>query len=182
MKLKLLVILIFMLMGHVTASVPSWILPGVTATYDTYAASVDANGNYYDAVTSLTAMRVTSVENNMVSLDTMTDVALIPGSPDWMEQSTCVEGSPCEWKFWEDPTHLDGPVGTAIGNEKIAGKGPYTDSYGREWMATILNYQNPSTGYEKRLIYETETGLLLAYTEKYINEHIFLYLNSLDGA
>ncbi|MBU0590875.1 hypothetical protein KKF81_05355 [Candidatus Micrarchaeota archaeon] len=166
--------------GLFFATVPSWIQPGVTVTYDGYAAEVNANGDYENAVQTVVVMTVQSVSGNTVSGNTRIS---IPSVPSFVKNYpwTCTDGTICDWRFWVDPTDpvgsIKGPNGETL---SIVGTGPYSYGSYQTNSATMLLYQNQQTKAEYHITADSRTGLIIAYAEKYPNQEIYLYVKSVN--
>jgi hypothetical protein len=82
-------------------------------------------------------------------------------------------------KFWVDtanPLHSEGRVyGKTV---VLVGKGDYTVR-GRKWQATTIAWQDPNTGGKSELIFDSKTGLMLAFSEKSAFDVVHEYLESL---
>jgi len=122
---------------------------------------------------------VNTVSESFVSGTTRVD---IPNAPTygWTYDWTTREGE--SWKdvhrFWVDPAHPTASVKGPGGEEfTVMGQAPY--KLGNEsWKATLMAYQSEEA--EFHLTYATESGLVLAYAEKYPTQQVFLYLRSAE--
>ena len=161
------------------ASVPSWVQPGVVVTYDGYSSFI-SQGQPQNPVVVETTMQVNSVSGNTVSgTTTVQDVGVsgLTQSYPW----TCIEGGVCDWKFWVDSSNpaqsFKGPNGETL---SIMGRSSYSHGQYSTQDATLLTYQNPQTNFEIHVTYETKTGLLLAYAEKYSTQQTYLYFKNIN--
>jgi len=180
MKVVLLIIASILLAGIAVASVPSWVQPGIVTVYDGLSSSIQ-NGQTQNGVHTVITTQVDAVSNNEVSGTTRVDIPTAqPGG--WSYSWTADEGDP--WRdvhrFWIDPINptasVKGPNGEIF---NIIGSGPY--SYGgKSWDAILMAYTNQDTGVEYRLTFETKTGLILAYIEKYPSQNTFIYFRSIS--
>ena len=177
----------FLLFGLVFSTVPTWVQPGLSLTYECYSTFI-SQGQYTDAVGAKVTINVNSVTPNSVSGITYVEDVLFLG---YVTQYpfTCYEGQPCDWLFWVDPNN---PTQTTVGpnGEKYTdggSAGPFSyegvyvsGSYSVE-DAIMLFYQNEETGVEYHLLYETQTGLIVAYTEIFPSQETYLYLIGLNA-
>jgi hypothetical protein len=168
-----------LLTGIVSAAVPSWVQPGVTATYDLYAAYVN-NGQYNSGVHSVVTMQVDSVSADGVT-GTVQDYNTATGMTN-TQQVTCLEGeAACLGRFWLDPQN---PVQSIKGDGgvvyKQAGKTTY-DYGGRTIDAAMLSYKMPNQGIDFHIIYDPQTGLILSNVLKYSNQEVYFNFNSISG-
>jgi hypothetical protein len=180
MKVALLIITSILLAGIAMASVPSWVQPGMVTVYDGLSSSIQ-NGQTQNGVYTVITTQVDAVSNNEVSGNTKIDIPTAPLGG-WSYSWIAHEGD--SWKdvhrFWIDPIYptasVKGPNGEIF---KIIGSGPYP--YGdRNWDATLMAYTNQDTGVEYHLTFETKTGLILAYIEKYPSLNTFIYFRSIS--
>lgn len=180
MKIILLIITSILLAGIAMASVPSWVQPGMVTVYDGLSSSIQ-NGQTQNGIYTVITTQVDAVSNNEVSGNTKIDIPTAPLGG-WSYSWIAHEGDP--WKdvhrFWIDPINptasVKGPNGEMF---KIIGSGPY--SYGgKNWDATLMAYTNQETGVEYHLTFETKTGLILAYIEKYPSQNTFIYFRSIS--
>lgn len=82
-------------------------------------------------------------------------------------------------QFWVDPAKPTASMKGAHGERyAIVGTGPYTIA-GRTWKATTMNYRNGATGTELLCIFETETGMVLAYAETSPSQQVHTYFRSI---
>ncbi|VVC71979.1 Uncharacterised protein [uncultured archaeon] len=160
-------------------SVPSWVQPGVTVVYDGISGYY-SNGQYTNPVATTVTLRVNSVAGNTVAGTTYVEIPTMPGyrqTFDW----TCIEGGVCDWRFWVDPAN---PTGSAKGPNgetySVVNSGPYSHGSYSNPDATLMAYQNAGSGVEYHLTFETRTGLIVAYAEKYPSQHTFLYFKSIN--
>ncbi len=189
MKARALTPIMILALGVLTApaqtapTIPAWVRPGLVVTYDGVSAFVK-NGRFSQGIRVLMTTRVTSVSGNTVSGVTQIQTVGTPmgGRHAW----TCTAAGNCRsdmmdfsGKFWVDPAHpvesVKGPNGAPF---TVKGKGPY--SYGgRTWDATTMSYENPSTGWQVLLIFESKTGLILAYSENSPGQQVHTYFRSM---
>jgi len=179
MKLQHIFCFVLVFSGLALAAVPSWVQPGVVVSYDGYSAFVQG-GQYQSPVQTVVTMETVSVAGNSVSGTTFVSG---PGAPGVMQSYpwTCVEGGACEWRYWVDPSNPTGSVKGPNGEVfSVVGSAPY--SYGGYAVqdATMMAYENAQTGVEYHITFETRTGLVLAYAEKYPSQQTFLYINSVN--
>lgn len=180
MRLGTIIACLIALAGVAMAAVPSWVQPGLIVSYDGLSASMN-DGEPDNGVYTVITTQVGSASEDSVSGTTRVDIPTAPMSG-WSYSWQVYEGDP--WKdvhrFWVDPLNptgsVKGPNGEIL---NIIGQEPYT--YGDlSRDATLMAYKNEETGAEYHLTFETKTGLILAYSEKYPSQNTFLYLKSIS--
>ncbi len=170
--------------AQTAATIPAWVQPGLVVAYDGVSAFV-RNGRFSQGIRVVMTTRVTSVSGNKVSGVTQVQTVGSPigGRHSW----TCTAAGNCisdmggfSGKFWVDPAHptdsVRGPNGEPF---SVVGRGPY--SYGgRSWSGVTLTYQNPATGWQYLLIFDSNTGLILAYSENSPGQQVHTYFRSIS--
>lgn len=171
--------------GQNGPAIPAWVHPGLVVSYDGISAFVN-NGRFSQGIQTVITTRVTAVSGGRVSGITQIQTVGSPvgGRHAW----TCTAAADCasdvsgfNGKFWVDPAN---PIASIKGaNDErysMTGKGPY--SYrGRTWNATTISYQNPSTGWQLVCTFDSQTGLILAYSETSPGEQVHIYFRSMSG-
>ena len=169
--------------AQTAATIPAWVHPGLVVTYDGVSAFVN-NGRFSQGIRVVMTTRVISVAAGKVSGVTNVQTVGTPigGSHSW----TCNAAGSCATdmtglagKFWVDPAH---PADSARGPNgepyTVMGQAPY--SYGgRSWSATTMSYQNPATGVQFMIIFDSKTGLVLAYSETSPGQQVHTYFRSM---
>jgi len=164
--------------------IPAWVKPGLVLTYDAVSAFVTPRGRFDQPVQILMTTRVTSVSEGRVTATTHFQNVGAPLSADhaWScdASSNCVmDETQFHGKFWVDPNRaadsVKGPFGEPF---RVVGQGPYTYA-GKTWDSTMLAYQNPQTGVEYVVSYETRTGLILASSETSPRQQVHAYFRSM---
>jgi hypothetical protein len=165
--------------------IPAWIHPGLAVIYDGDAAYVK-NGILSPGATVAVTTQVNSVKGNEVFGVTTIQVA---GSPAGQKHTwTCSAAERCtsdmpgfSGMFWVDPANptasIKGPNGEPY---SMRGNAPYTRN-GMTWAATTISYQNQSTQVQYMCIFETKTGLYLAYSESSPGGQVHTYFRSMSG-
>ncbi|MFZ0818732.1 MAG: hypothetical protein WAM91_01590 [Candidatus Acidiferrales bacterium] len=165
--------------------IPAWVHVGVTVMYDGVSAFI-SNGRPAQPVQVVMTTRVTAVGGGQVSAVTLVQTVGTPlrGSHAW----TCNAAGICRGdatgmnnKFWVDPAN---PAASARGPNgepyTVMGNSPY--SYGgKTWAATTMSYQNPANGVQYMCVFETKTGLIVAYSESNPTQQVHTYLRSVSG-
>jgi hypothetical protein len=186
-RLGLILMLVFAvpdLMPQTGPVIPAWVKPGTTVAYDGVSAFVN-NGRFSQAVQVVMTTRVTSVSGNAVSGITRIQTVGTPlaSTHTW----TCTAAGSCRsdmpgfsGKFWVDPAHpvesVRGPNGEPY---ILMGRAPYAYG-GRKWSGATLSYQNPATGWQYVLTFDTATGLILAYAETSPSQQVHTYFRSMN--
>jgi|GEM_PF-3469940 len=180
-NLTLLILSLALLSGTVSAAVPQWVQPGTSATYHMISggwangAPVENNAaeayvtNQADEVTAEGTTGTASIYNPLTG---QTNV----------QQVTCTDGGPaCVGRFWLDPNN---PAGSFLDETGVT----YTvlnemaySAAGKNWDATTMAYQNPGSGVTYSVIYDTKSGLVLAYSHEYPPEKIYMTLQSTNA-
>lgn len=181
MKLLIFTLSIVLLSGIASAAVPQWVQPEVWATYHMIsggwangAPTEDSGTETYitNRVDQLTADGTTSTAEvyNPLTGQTQTN------------QVTCRDGrSACLGRFWLDPNNPTVSFLDETGvSYTISGKTAYSVA-GRDWDATMMVYQNPQNGVTYTVIYDTNSGLVLAASHEYPSEKIYLTLQSTNA-
>ncbi len=177
MKTLVITFILMLLIGTAGASIPEWVQPGTSATYDMYSAFVK-NGQYNTAVHALVTLQVDSVTEERVVGTTY--IYNPTTGMTTTQQSSCPEGDVgCFGRFWVDPNNptasFKGETGVPL---SVAESGPFEVS-GRTWDATTLSFSLPGR-METYIIFETETGLILSQAVKYPTQEVYMYLNSVN--
>lgn len=171
--------------GQAGPVIPAWVHPGLVVSYDGVSAFVN-NGRFSQGIQTVMTTRVMSVSGNRVAGVTQMQTVGTPigGRHTW----TCTAAADCtsdmpgfSGKFWVDPANPIASIKGANGERySFVGKGPY--SYrGRSWNATTISYQNPSTGWQLVCTFESQTGLILAYSETSPGEQVHIYFHAMSG-
>jgi hypothetical protein len=166
-------------------TIPAWVHPGVTVIYDAVSAFVQ-NGRYTQGVQIVMTTRVNSVAGGLVNgvTNTVTVGSGIAGNHAWV----CNAGGVCRGdatgingQFWVDPAS---PAASKRGGNgetfSFMGSGPYTYN-GKTWAASTISYQNPATGVQLMCVFETKSGLIIAYSETSPAQQVHTYLRSVSG-
>jgi hypothetical protein len=161
------------------AKIPAWVRAGLDVTYIAYSAFVE-NGKYVDPIELTVSSLVTSSSASIASGKTTTHTIGTPltSTYNW----TCTNLGQCrggDWQFWVDPNDptasIRGPEGERF---TIAGSGRYTDPWKRTWNATLLNYQNNSSGVRFTVCFDRSSGLILYNVESYPTEYVLEFYYS----
>jgi hypothetical protein len=169
--------------GQNGPAVPSWVHPGLTVTYDGVSAFVQ-NGKFSQSVQVVMTTRVTAVAGGRVSGSTLFQTVGTPlqSTHAWSCTSTgnCSgDATGFTGQFWVDPanptTSVHGPHGEPY---TLKGNSPY--SYGgHTWDSTTMSYKNPATGWQLFMVFETKTGLVLAYSESSPAQQVHTYFKGM---
>jgi hypothetical protein len=169
--------------GQNGPTIPSWVHPGLTVSYDGVSASI-ANGRPSQSVQVVMTTRVTAVAGNRVSATTQLQTVGTPlrSTHPWTCTSTgnCnTDATGMSGQFWVDPANPTGSAHGAHGEPyTINGHSPY--SYGgHTWDATTMSYNNPATGWQLFMVFETKTGLVLAYAETSPAQQVHTYFKGM---
>jgi hypothetical protein len=165
--------------------IPSWVHVGVTVMYDGVSAFVQ-NGRFTQSVQLVMTTRVNSVAANQVNGVTLVQNVGTPirGTHAWMCNAAGMcrgDATGMNGQFWVDPANPTASKRGANGEPySIMGSAPY--SYGgKVWAATTMSYQNPATGVQLMCVFETRTGLILAYSESTPSQQVHTYLRAVSG-
>lgn len=171
--------------GQNTPTIPTWIHPGVVVTYDGVSAFVN-NGRSSQGIQTVITTRINSISAGKVAGVTQIQTVGTPigGTHAW----TCDAAGNCATdatglagKFWVDPANPLASIKGANGERySMVGRGPYSRA-GRNWDATTISYQNPSTGWQLVCIFDSKSGLVLAYSETSPGEQVHTYFRSMSG-
>jgi hypothetical protein len=166
-------------------TIPGWVRPGLVVAYDGVSAFVQ-NGRFTQGIQVVMTSRVNSVNNGQVSAVTQVQTVGSPvgGTHAW----TCNAAEICttdatgfHGKFWVDPANpiasKRGPNGETY---TIMGSAPYSYN-GRTWDATTMSYQNQATGWQLMCVFETKSGLIIAYSETSPAQQVHTYFRSMSG-
>ncbi|MFB3764543.1 MAG: hypothetical protein ACE14P_04765 [Methanotrichaceae archaeon] len=181
MKLLPIALSMILLSGVVLADVPDWVRPGISATYRMISGGWINGGptenggaevyitNQVDEVTAEGTVGTASIYNPHTG-QTQT------------QQITCLDGGPaCLGRFWLDPKDPAGSFKDETGvTYSLLGRMPYS-SMSRTWNAATMVYKNPGSGVTYTVIYDTQSGLVLAYSHEYPSEKIYLTLQSTNA-
>ena len=155
-------------------STPNWVRPGLVVMYDGGARFM---GPHPSALTLVETTRVQSVSNGRVtgSSNLRNGANPMQNNFNW----TCMEGGACDTypaRFWVDPQNptasIHGPNGEPF---TVMGRSPSTYG-GRTWDGTTMVYQNPASGTQYMVIFDTASGLILAYSESTPAQQTFKHL------
>jgi hypothetical protein len=171
--------------GQNSPVIPAWVHPGVVVTYDGVSAFVN-NGRFSQGIQTLITTRINSISGGKVAGVTQIQTVgtLLSGRHAW----SCDAAGNCTadatgfvGKFWIDPANPTASIRGANGERfSLIGKGPYS-LRGRSWNAATLNYNNPATGWNIVCIFDSKTGLVLAYSETSPGEQVHTYFRSMSG-
>jgi hypothetical protein len=170
--------------GQNGPSIPSWVHPGLTVTYDGVSAFM-RNGQPSQSVQVVMTTHVTAVAGGKVSGSTLFQTVGTPlrSTHAW----TCTSAGNCSGdatgfsgQFWVDPANPTASVHGAHGEPyTINGHSPY--SYGgHTWDSTTMSYKNPATGWQLFMVFETKTGLVLAYSETSPGQQVHTYFKGMS--
>src|SRR5215467_3402387 len=168
------------LSGQNSPTIPAWIHPGVVVTYDGVSAFV-SNGRFSQGIQVVMTTRVTAASGSQVAGLTQIQTVGTPiGSrATWSCNAagncTSSDATGLNGKFWVDPANPLASIKGANGEQySMVGRGPYSRA-GRSWDATTISYQNPATGWELVCIFDSKTGLVLAYSETSPGQQVHTY-------
>ncbi len=164
-------------------SIPAWVHPGVVVAYDGISSFVSA-GRPTQPVQVVETTRVNSLSGGVVAgISQIQSVGTPVGQTHaW----SCNAAGVCQTdatgfngKFWVDPANPTGSMRGPNGEQfRVMGSSPY--SYGgKTWAATTMAYQG--NGVTFMCIFETKTGLIVAYSETYPTQQTHTYLRSTSG-
>lgn len=180
MKPLTLVFSLILLSGVVSAEIPQWVQPGVTATYRMISGGW-ANGR---PVENNAAEFYITNEVDEVTARGITGTAYIYNpftGQTQTQQVSCIDGgSSCLGQFWldpNDPTSYKDETGVTY---TVLGETTYS-AMGRDWDAATMVYQNPGSGVTYTVIYDTQSGLILAGSHEYPSEKIYMTLQSTNA-
>jgi hypothetical protein len=166
-------------------TIPEWVRPGLVVVYDGVSAFV-SNGRFTQGIQIVLTTRVNTVAGGQVAGVTQVQTVGSPvgGTHAW----TCNAAANCttdatgfHGKFWVDPANPTASIRGANGETySIMGSAPYSYN-GKTWAATTMSYQNPATGWQLMCIFETKTGLMLAYSETSPAQQAHTYYRSMNG-
>ncbi len=176
-----LLLSLILLSGVVSAEIPQWIQPGVTATYRTISGGW-ANGGPVE--NNAADFYITNQVDEVTARGT-TGIAYIYNphtGQTQTEQVTCLEGgSACLGRFWLDPDDPAGSYRDETGvTYTVLGEMTYS-AMGRDWDAATMVYQNPGSGVTYTVIYDTKSGLILAGSHEYPSQKIYMTLQSTNA-
>lgn len=176
--------------------IPSWIHSELTLTYSGDGAYSQQNGTFSQPKPITINTRVSAVARNVVASVSQVFVSGSPKITDSISWS-CNTAEMCRTqkgehtsvpvlsdtgfnlKFWvdvADPINSEGRLyGKAV---TLLGKGVYT-LRGHKWYAMTISWQDPTTGGKSVMVFDTRTGLMLAYFEKSAFEVVHEYLESI---
>ncbi|MGA3035926.1 MAG: hypothetical protein ABSE64_00450 [Vulcanimicrobiaceae bacterium] len=177
--------------------IPSWIHSGLTLTYSGDAAYSQSNGEFSRTKPITINTRVDAVADNaIVSLSQV----FVGGTPQITESISwsCNTAGVCRArkgehtqipvlsdtgfnvKFWVDPTNPISSEGRVYGKAvALVGNGVYT-LRGHKWRAMTISWQDPMTGGKSVMVFDTRTGLMLAYFENSAFEVVHEYFQSMQ--
>lgn len=164
-------------------TIPAWVHPGLQIVYNGLSAS-KVNGTYAQPIRVVIVSRVHAVTPNGVAAESLVET---PGGPAGGEILwSCNAAGTCRsnregfnGKFWVDPAHpVDSVAGPNGEQYAIVGRGPYRLG-GKVWNATTMSYQNAATGWKSMIVFETKTGLVLAYSEANPSEEVHEYFGGM---
>jgi hypothetical protein len=181
MKLLTLSLSLVLLSGIVFAEAPQWVQPGVTATYRAISGGWD-NGRPTE--NNAAEFYITN-QVDEVTAEGTTGTAYIYNphtGQTQTQQVTCLEGgAACLGRFWLDPNDPTGSYRDETGvTYTVLGETAYS-AMGRDWDAATMVYQNPGSGVTYTVIYDTQSGLILAGSHEYPSEKIYMMLESTNA-
>lgn len=178
MKLLMLVLSLILLSGLISAAVPQWVKPGTSATYQMISGgwpnSENNNAELYitnqvDRVTARGTEGTASIYNTLTG-QTQT------------QEVICQDGGPaCLGRFWLDPNDPAGSFKDETGVTYTVGSRRDYLAAGRNWDAAMMIYQNTGSGVTFSVIYDTQSGLVLAYSHEYPSEKIYMTLQETNA-
>lgn len=180
-NLTSLMLSLVLLLGTVSAAVPQWVQPGTSATYHMisggWANGAPVKNNAAEAyitnqVNEVTAGGTTGTASIYNPLTGQTEV----------QQVTCADGGPaCLGRFWLDPNDPAGSFLDETGvTYTVLNKMAYSAA-DRNWDATMMAYKNQGSGVTFSVIYDTKSGLVLAYSHEYPSEKSYMTLQSTNA-
>ncbi len=176
-----LTFLVVAVSGQNGPSIPSWVHPGLTVTYDGVSAFV-RNGQFSQSIQVLMTTRVSAVGGGRVSANTTFQTVGTPlrSNIAWTCTATGNCGTGTSAQFWVDPANPTASFHGAHGEPyTINGHSPY--SYGgHTWDSTTMSYNNPATGWQLFAVFETKTGLILAYSETSPGQQVHTYFKGMS--
>lgn len=170
--------------GQNGPAIPAWVHPGVVVTYDGVSAFVN-NGRFSQGIQTIITTRINSISGGQVDGVTQVQTVGSPigGSHAWRcdAAGNCTtDATGLAGKFWIDPANPTASIRGAHGERfSLAGKGPYS-LHGQSWTAGTLSYNNPDTGWQIVCIFDSKTGLVLAYSETSPGEQVHTYFRSMS--
>ena len=181
MKLLVFTLSIVLLSGIVSAAVPQWVHPGTSATYH-----MTSGGWANGAPTENNAAEVyiTHQVDEVTAQGTTGTVSIynpLTGQTQ-TQQVTCRDGeAACLGRLWLDPKDPAGSFKDETGVTYTIGNRMAYSAAGRNWDATMMSYQNPGSGVVYSVIYDTQSGLILAYNHEYPSEKIYSTLQETNA-
>lgn len=166
-------------------TIPAWVHPGVTVMYDGVSAFLQ-NGRFSQGIQVVMTTRVNSVAGGLVNgvTNVQTVGSPVGGAHAWScnAAGACrADATQLNGQFWVDPAN---PTASKRGGNgepfSLMGNAPYNVA-GKTWAATTMSYSNPATGVQYMCIFETKTGLILAYAEISPAQQVHTYLRSVSG-
>ncbi len=181
MKLSNLAVSLMLLLGLSSAVVPQWVEPGTYATY--YMISGSWNGGTPKENSAAEAYTTHQVDDITEQGTTGTASIYNPHTGQTQTQQViCPEGGPaCLGRFWLDPDDPAGSFKDETGATYTIGDRMDYSVAGRNWDAAIMSYQNPGSGVIYSVIYDTESGLVLAYSHDYPTQKTYLTLQETNA-
>lgn len=181
MKLSMLVVSLILLSELSSATVPPWVLPGISATYHMISGGW-ANGAPTE--NSGAELYITHQVDQITEQGTTGTVSIynpVTGQTQ-VQEATCPDGGPaCLGRLWLDPDDPAGSFKDETGVTYTVGNRMDYYAADRNWDATMMVYQNPGSGVTYSVIYDTQSGLVLAYSHEYPSEKIYLTLQETNA-
>jgi len=166
-------------------TIPSWIHPGLVVIYDGDSAFV-TNGRFSQGIRVVMTTKVNSSSSTQVSgvTNVQTVGSPIGGTHSW----ACNAGGNCtsdssglNGQFWVDPANPTASKRGANGEPYVLkGTGPYTLN-GKTWTGTLMVYENPASGVQLVCTFDSQTGLVLQYSESSPSQQVHTYFRSMSG-
>src|ERR1700674_1181179 len=95
-------------------------------------------------------------------------------------ENCSIDATGTSFQFRVDPANPTTSFHVAHGAPyTINGRSPY--SYGGHiWDGTTMSYHNPATGWQLFMVFETKTGLVLAYSETSPGQQVHTYFKGMS--
>ena len=160
-------------------STPAWVRAGLVIQYDGGARFM---GPRPSALTTVETIRVYSAANGMVSgaVNIRNGANPLQNNFNW----SCVTGGNCQGypaQFWVDPQNPTASMHGSNGEPfTVMGRNQVTYG-GRTWDGTSMVYQNPASGVQYFVVFDTQSGLILAYSENSPAQQTFRHLRAISG-
>jgi hypothetical protein len=166
-------------------TIPAWVHAGTTVVYDTVSAFVQ-NGRFTQGIQTVMTSRVNSVAGGQVNgvTNVVTVGTGIGGTHAWVCNAAGIcrgDATGLTGQFWVDPANPAASKRGVNGEPfSMMGSAPYTYG-GRTWAASTISYVNQASGTQLMCVFETKTGLILAYSETTPAEQVHVYFRSMSG-